>query len=70
MPSGSAFASRAMALMPDIAELHDEGLLSIEVLSLAALCFRSIDMRVSAFQYVSPCTHLTIIFPPLPDREI
>lgn len=52
-PAGTAFAARAMALIPDFAQLHDEGLLSIEVLSLAALYFHSIDMRVSAFQYVS-----------------
>lgn len=50
---GSDFAARAMALIPDLAQLHDEEMLAIEVLSLAALYFQSIDMRVVAFQYVS-----------------
>lgn len=52
-PPGSEYAARAMALLPDYAHLHEEGLVSIEVLTLAALYFHSIDMRVSAFQLVS-----------------
>lgn len=52
-PAGSAFAARAMALLPDFAQLHEEGLLGIEVLALAAIYYHSIDMRVSAFQCVS-----------------
>lgn len=56
-PVGSAFAARAMALLPDVTQFHDEGLLAIEVLAMATLYFHSIDMRVSAFQYVSPAPH-------------
>lgn len=50
---GSDFAARAMALLPDAATLHEEGMHSIEVLALVALYFQSIDMRVTAYQYVS-----------------
>lgn len=65
-PAGSGFAARAMSLIPDFAELHDEMLLSIEVLSLAALYFHSIDMRVSAFQYVSSIVCSRLIVAALP----
>lgn len=51
-PPGSEYAARAMSLMPDVAEMHDEGILAVEVLSLAALYFQSIDMRISAYQLV------------------
>jgi hypothetical protein len=50
---GSDFAARAMALLPDAAQLHEEGAPAIEVLALVALYFQSIDMRVTAYQYVS-----------------
>ena len=56
-PAGSAFAARAMALLPDVPQFHDEGLLAIEVLALAAIYLHSIDMRVPAFQYVSLTPH-------------
>lgn len=49
---GSEFAARAMALLPDAAQLHEDGPLAIEVLALVALYFQSIDMRVTAYQYV------------------
>lgn len=39
--------------MPDVAEMQEEGLLAVEVLSLAALYFQAIDMRISAYQLVS-----------------
>ncbi|KAH7142716.1 fungal-specific transcription factor domain-containing protein [Dactylonectria estremocensis] len=60
-PAGSEFAARAMALIPDPAQLHDEGLLSIEILALAALYFHSIDMRVSAFQYIGQALRLSTV---------
>lgn len=53
VPPGSNFAERALAVLPDFAQLHEEGLESIEVLALVALYFHSIDMRSSAYQYVS-----------------
>jgi hypothetical protein len=53
-PSGSQYASRAMALLPDLSGIYCEPLDSIRALALAALYFQSIDMRVAAFQHV--CT--------------
>lgn len=51
-PPGSEYAGRAMALLPDAAQLHDEHMVAIEVVSLVALYFHSIDMRMAAYQYV------------------
>ena len=52
VPFGSEYASRAMALFPDLVQMHDEGLLAIEVLALVALYFQSVDIRAVAYQYV------------------
>ncbi|PKX93532.1 fungal specific transcription factor domain-containing protein [Aspergillus novofumigatus IBT 16806] len=52
-PSGSQYASRAMALLPDLPGIYCEPLDSIRALALAALYFQSIDMRVAAFQHAS-----------------
>ena len=52
-PAGHQYASRAMALLPDLSGMHGEPLTSIQALSLAALYFQSIDMRKAAFQHVS-----------------
>ncbi|KAK2592766.1 hypothetical protein QQS21_009538 [Conoideocrella luteorostrata] len=60
-PAGCEYASRGMALIPDTAQLHEEGLLSIEVLSLAALYFHSIDMRSSAYQNIGLALRLSYI---------
>lgn len=51
-PAGYAFAARAMALLPSQAEMGPDPLLSVQVLTLAAVYLQSVDMRVSAFQYV------------------
>lgn len=51
-PPGSEYAARAMALFPDVSQLHDASLLGIEVLALVALYFQSIDQRTVSFQYV------------------
>lgn len=53
-PPGSEYASRAMALFPDVSQLHDADLHGIEVLALVSLYFQSIDQRTVAFQFVSP----------------
>lgn len=52
-PPGHQYAARALALMPDFTKLHEDHLLAIEVLALAALYLQSIDLRIAAFQYVS-----------------
>lgn len=51
-PAGSAFAARALSLIPDFAQLHEDGIDAVEVLALAALYCHSVDMRVSAYQFV------------------
>ncbi|KAE8333574.1 hypothetical protein BDV39DRAFT_188543 [Aspergillus sergii] len=50
-PAGHQYASRAMALLPDLSGIHEDPLTSIQALSLAALYFQSIDMRKAAFQH-------------------
>ena len=51
-PPGSKFFLRAMALLPNYADLWTEGLLAVEVLALAGLYLYSIDHRESAHVYV------------------
>lgn len=51
-PPGAQYASRAMALMPDLSGMHDTPFMAIETLCLGALYLQSIDMRVAAFQHV------------------
>ena len=41
-PPGYEFGTRAMSLMPDLAQLHNEQMLSMEVLALAAIYCQSI----------------------------
>lgn len=57
-PSGYQYAARAMSLMPDLSGTYPDPLQCIRTLTLAALYFQSIDMRVAAFQHVC--------FPPSP----
>lgn len=56
-PPGSNYAARAMSLMPDAAQMHDEALPAVEALALAALYFQAIDMRAVAYQYVRSPWH-------------
>lgn len=51
-PAGHIYAVRAMTLLPSQAEMGPDPLLSVQVLILAAVYLQSVDMRVSAFQYV------------------
>ena len=53
VPAGCEYGMRALSLLPDPAQMHEEQMLSIEVLALAAVYTQSIDMRMVAFQYVS-----------------
>lgn len=52
-PSGHQYASRAMALLPDLSGMHEDPLTCIQALSLGAVYLQSIDMRRAAFQHVS-----------------
>ncbi|KAF5855190.1 hypothetical protein ETB97_009744 [Aspergillus alliaceus] len=60
-PSGSQYASRAMALLPDLSGIYCEPLDSIRALALAALYFQSIDMRVAAFQHIGQALRVCIV---------
>jgi hypothetical protein len=51
-PPGHQYASRAMALLPDLSAMHEDALTCIQTLSLAAVYLQSIDMRRAAFQHV------------------
>lgn len=48
----SRYFTRAMSMLPDITGLWQDPVLAIEVLSLIALYFHSVDMRDSAYCYV------------------
>jgi hypothetical protein len=52
-PPGYQYAARAMPLMPELAGIALDPVLSAQALTLAALYFQSIDMRVAAYQHVS-----------------
>jgi hypothetical protein len=52
-PPGSEHGTRALALIPNLQQLHEGHILSIEVLALAAIYCQSVDIRVAAFQYAS-----------------
>ncbi|KAF7164537.1 hypothetical protein CNMCM5623_009034 [Aspergillus felis] len=60
-PSGSQYASRAMALLPDLSGIYCEPLDSIRALTLAALYFQSIDMRVAAFQHIGQALRVCVV---------
>lgn len=51
--SGSEFFTRAMSILPDLPDLHEEPILAVEVLNLVALYFYCLDMRQTAYSYVS-----------------
>lgn len=51
--SWTKYFSRAMSLLPDVTGLWQEPILSIEVLALIGLYFHSVDMRDTAYVYVS-----------------
>lgn len=50
-PAGCQYAARAMSLLPGLG-LNPSPLLSVQALTLAAVYFQAIDMRVAAFQHV------------------
>lgn len=52
-PPGSEYAVRALSLIPEIRDMYGERILEIEVYCLAALYLQCVDLRITAFQYVS-----------------
>ncbi|KAJ5560885.1 transcriptional regulator family: Fungal Specific TF [Penicillium sp. DV-2018c] len=51
-PPGHQYASRAMAMLPNLSGDDKDPLGGIQALSLAAVYFQSIDMRCAAFQHI------------------
>lgn len=51
-PPGSGLVSRALELLPDHSGLHQDPILSVEILCCLALYLQSVDHRNSAFTYV------------------
>ncbi|OQE22806.1 hypothetical protein PENFLA_c012G09477 [Penicillium flavigenum] len=51
-PPGHQYASRAMALLPDLSGVDEDPLACIQALSLGAVYLQSIDMRRAAFQHI------------------
>ncbi|KAL2809371.1 hypothetical protein BJX63DRAFT_435240 [Aspergillus granulosus] len=60
-PDGYCYAARAMALMPDMSGMHKNPLQCIQALTLAAIYFQSVDMRVAAFQHIGYALRICII---------
>lgn len=52
-PAGHQYAARAMSLLPDMSGVDREPLIAIQTLTLAAVYFQSVDMRVAAYHHVS-----------------
>lgn len=52
-PPGYHYAARAMSMLPDMASVDYEPVISAQALTLAALYYQSVDMRVAAFHHVS-----------------
>ena len=50
------YFTRAMSLLPDTTALWNDPVLAMEVLALTALYFHSVDMRDTAYCYVSSCS--------------
>ncbi|KAJ5783102.1 transcriptional regulator family: Fungal Specific TF [Penicillium paradoxum] len=58
---GHQYASRAMALLPDLSGVDEDPLSCIQALSLAAVYLQSIDMRRAAFQHIGQALRGCII---------
>ncbi|KAJ4266162.1 hypothetical protein NW762_004142 [Fusarium torreyae] len=52
-PPGYQYAARAMPLMPELAGIALDPVLSAQALTFAAIYFQSIDMRVAAYQHLA-----------------
>ncbi|PLB34900.1 putative C6 transcription factor [Aspergillus candidus] len=53
--------SRAMSLLPDITGLWQNPILAIEVLTLIALYFHSVDMRDTAYCYIGHAMRMALV---------
>ncbi|KAF5020472.1 hypothetical protein F66182_7511 [Fusarium sp. NRRL 66182] len=60
-PSGHQYAARAMPLMPELAGIALDPVLSAQALTLAAIYFQSIDMRVAAYQHIGQALRICVL---------
>ncbi|KAM5386674.1 hypothetical protein ACJZ2D_000637 [Fusarium nematophilum] len=60
-PPGYQYACRAMPLMPELAGIALDPVLSAQALTLAAIYFQSIDMRVAAFQHIGQALRICVL---------
>jgi proline utilization trans-activator len=51
-PTGADYIARVVEAMPDNHRLHQEPIISIEILCMMALFMQAMDMRLAAYQYV------------------
>ncbi|KPM39399.1 hypothetical protein AK830_g7152 [Neonectria ditissima] len=60
-PSGYQYAARAMSILPDLAGIDNEPVVSAQALTLAAIYFQSIDMRVAAFHHIGQALRICVL---------
>jgi hypothetical protein len=60
-PPGYQYAARAMPLMPELAGIALDPVLSAQALTLAAVYFQSIDMRVAAYQHIGQALRVCVL---------
>ncbi|KAI5459220.1 hypothetical protein BGZ63DRAFT_272938 [Mariannaea sp. PMI_226] len=60
-PPGYQYASRAMSLLPDMAGIDYEPVVSAQALTLAALYYQSVDMRVAAFHHIGQALRVCVL---------
>ncbi|KAF4948903.1 hypothetical protein FGADI_9187 [Fusarium gaditjirri] len=60
-PPGYQYAARAMPLMPELAGIALDPVLSAQALTLAAIYFQSIDMRVAAYQHIGQALRICVL---------
>ncbi|KDN66586.1 putative fungal specific transcription factor domain-containing protein [Colletotrichum sublineola] len=60
-PPGVQYATRAMALLPDLSGLNPDSIQAIQALALAALYFQCLDMRLAAYQHIGQALRIGIV---------
>ncbi|KAK2038465.1 fungal-specific transcription factor domain-containing protein [Colletotrichum somersetense] len=60
-PPGVQYATRAMALLPDLSGLSPDSIHAIQALALAALYFQCLDMRLAAYQHIGQALRIGIV---------
>ncbi|KAK7404024.1 hypothetical protein QQX98_010197 [Neonectria punicea] len=60
-PPGYQYAARAMSILPDLAGIDNEPVVSAQALSLAAIYFQSVDMRVAAFHHIGQALRICVL---------